>query len=256
MTYRIDNCSAFDLLPSLKNKVDLIVTSPPYNIGSKAPRNDGYRAKGKYDPKSYGGITGYADMFDEGQYQAEQVRVLNMMAKSLKDDGILVYNHKPRRKNSEMIHPITWLSRVNGLVLMEEIIWDRGSTHNHSDRMMWPHTERLYVFRKSGGTYRLRNTDNLPFRSDIWRVPLTSRPADGHAAPFPLPLAESVVRTFSKPGDLVCDPYSGSGTSCVAAVTQGRSFIGCEIDSDYHSRSINRVEKAISHKVVQLKKVL
>ena len=40
MSYRIDNCSAFDLIPSLKKQVDLIVTSPPYNIGSKAPRND------------------------------------------------------------------------------------------------------------------------------------------------------------------------------------------------------------------------
>ncbi len=165
MTYQIHNCSAFDLLPSLKNSVDLIVTSPPYNIGSKAPRNDGMRKEGKYDPKSYGGITGYADSFDEGRYQVDQIRVLNLMAKALKEDGVLVYNHKPRRKNGEMIHPMTWLSRVKGLVLMEEIIWDRGSTHNHSDRMMWPHTERLYVFRKLGGTYRLRNTDNLLFRS-------------------------------------------------------------------------------------------
>jgi DNA modification methylase len=211
------------------------------------------RKEGKYDPKSYGGITGYADSFDEGRYQVDQIRVLNLMAKALKEDGVLVYNHKPRRKNGEMIHPMTWLSRVKGLVLMEEIIWDRGSTHNHSDRMMWPHTERLYVFRKLGGTYRLRNTDNLLFRSDIWKVPLTSRPADGHAAPFPLVLAENIVRTFSKVGDLVCDPYSGSGTSCVAAVTQGRSFVGSELDAQYHSRSIVRVENALSNKVTQLR---
>ena len=253
MIWNIENCRGEELLKGLRN-VDLILTSPPYNIGSKSPRKDGMRASGKYDPKSYGGITGYADSFDEAKYQNEQVRMLNLMAKSLKDDGILVYNHKPRRKNSQMIHPMMWLSRASGLILMEEIIWDRGSTHNHSDRMMWPHTERLYVFRKSGGTYRLRNTDNLSFRSDIWKVPLTSRPADGHAAPFPLMLAENVIKTFSKQGDLVCDPYSGSGTTCVAAVTQGRNFIGSECDVEYHTRSIQRVEKALSFKVVQLKR--
>lgn len=253
MTWKIENCLAADLLKN-SDEIDLILTSPPYNIGSKSPRKDGMRAEGKFDPKSYGGITGYADSFDEGQYQNEQVRMLNLMVKTLKDDGILVYNHKPRRKDNQMIHPITWLSRVTGLVLMEEIIWDRGSTHNHSDRMMWPHTERLYVFRKAGGTYRLRNTDALSFRSDIWKVPLTSRPADGHAAPFPLTLAENVVKTFSKVGDLVCDPYSGSGTTCVAAVTQGRNFIGSESDPDYHSRSVERVQKALSTKVVQLKR--
>lgn len=253
MNWTIENTDASSLL-SVTRDVDLILTSPPYNIGSKSPRKDGLRSEGKYDPKSYGGITGYADSFDEGQYQGEQVRLLNKMVKSLKDDGVLVYNHKPRRKDGQMIHPITWLSRVSGLVLMEEIIWDRGSTHNHSDRMMWPHTERLYVFRKAGGTYRLRNTDALSFRSDIWKVPLTSRPADGHAAPFPLVLAENVIKTFSKVGDLVCDPYSGSGTTCVAAVTQGRNFIGSELDVGYHARSLSRIEKALSQKVVQLKR--
>jgi len=222
--------------------VDLIFTSPPYNIGSKAARQDGRRKNGEYDPKSYGGITGYADNIPEEVYQKQQIDILSACEKILKRDGVLVYNHKPRRKNGEMIHPMNWLSKVDGLVLMEEIIWDRGSTHNHSNKLFWPHTERLYVFRKSSGDYRLLNTDALKFRSDIWRVPLTSRPVDGHAAPFPLPLANAVIKAFTSINDVVVDPYSGSGTTAVASLINRVNFIGSEIDADYHAKSLKRIE--------------
>ena len=55
--------------------LDLIFTSPPYNIGSKSPRIDGQRKKGKYDPKSYGSITGYADNLPEDRVPAPTDRV-------------------------------------------------------------------------------------------------------------------------------------------------------------------------------------
>ena len=108
--------------------LDLIFTSPPYNIGSKSPRIDGQRRKGKYDPKSYGSITGYADNLPEDEYQRQQVEFLHWAARALKDDGTLVYNHKPRRKNGVMIHPMQWLLQCPDLTLMEEIVWDRRST--------------------------------------------------------------------------------------------------------------------------------
>jgi len=215
--------------------VDLIFTSPPYNIGSRSARKDGNRSKGLYDAKSYGGITGYEDSLPESVYQAQQVEMLTWAASALKRDGVLVYNHKPRRKNMAMIHPMTWIGRVPQLTLMEEVIWDRGSTHNHSDRLFWPTTERLYVLRRTEGSYRFANKDSLRFRSDVWKIPLASRVATdkGHACPFALSLAEAVVDSFTSPGDLVCDPYSGSGTTGVAAKVLGRRFIGAERDKKY-----------------------
>ena len=83
----------------------------------------------------------------------------------------LVYNHKPRRKNGVMIHPMQWLLQCPDLTLMEEIVWDRRSTHNHANRLFWGTTERLYVFRKSEGSYRFINTDRLEFRDDHWDIP-------------------------------------------------------------------------------------
>jgi DNA modification methylase len=238
-------CGSYTCTPAhYRRTVDLIFTSPPYNIGSKSPRIDGKRKNGQYDPKSYGGITGYADSLPEDQYQDEQVAFLQWCLLMLKDDGVLVYNHKPRRQNMGMIHPMQWLLRVPQFQLMEEIIWDRGSTHNHANRLFWPQTERLYVFRKADGAYRFQNTADMEFRSDVWRIPLCSRQATdaGHACPFDGTLASSVINAFTAPGDLVCDPYSGSGTTMCAAQAMGRSFVGTEISKVYHRQSIERLQ--------------
>ena len=229
--------------------LDLIFTSPPYNIGSKSPRIDGRRKSGGYDPKSYGAITGYADNLPEGDYQDQQVDFLNWAAKALKPDGTLVYNHKPRRKNAVMVHPLQWILRCTELTLMEEIIWDRGSTHNHANRLFWPTTERLYVLRRSEGSYRFLNTDRLEFRDDHWEIPLCSRKATekAHACPFSERLTVNVIEAFTKPGDTVCDPYSGSGTTAAVAAAMGRNFIGSELDRDYYQASIKRLNGATAN---------
>jgi len=224
--------------------LDLIFTSPPYNIGSKSPRIDGQRKKGKYDPKSYGSITGYADNLPEDEYQRQQVQFLRWAARALKDDGTLAYNHKPRRKNGVLIHPIQWLLQCPDLTLMEEIVWDRGSTHNHSNRLFWGTTERIYVFRKSEGSYRFHNTDRLEFRDDHWEIPLNSRKATekSHACPFSEKLTVNVIKAFTEPGDLVCDPYSGSGTTAAVAQALDRNFVGSELNPKYHAASVARIQ--------------
>ena len=235
-------CGTWERKLSDVSDVDLIFTSPPYNIGSRCPRKDGRRKHGEYDPKSYGGITGYADSLPENEYQDKQIEFLTWCASVMADDGILVYNHKPRRAKGMMIHPMAWIARCPELLLMEEVIWDRGSTHNHCNRLLWPTTERLYVLRKESGKYRFFNRKGLRFRSDVWRIPLSNRPADGHAAPFQVELAEAVVDSFSRKGDLVCDPYSGSGTTALACKNLGRRFVGTEQDRTYHKNSVKRLK--------------
>jgi site-specific DNA-methyltransferase (adenine-specific) len=224
-------------------EADLIFTSPPYNIGSRYPRTDGQRKHGNYDPKSYGAITDYPDSLPESEYQDQQRDFFLWAADHLKRSGTLVYNHKPRRRNGAMIHPAEWFLRPEvseRLVLMEEIIWDRGSTHNHGRQLMWPHTERLYVFRRAEDRYALDNTGRLDFRSDLWRIPLSSR-TNGHNAPFALALAEAVISAWSQPGDLVCDPYAGSGTTAVAARRLGRAFEGAERLAKYHALAMEQL---------------
>lgn len=223
-------------------RADLILTSPPYNIGSRHPKEDGNRRFGLYDRKSYGAIRDYPDELSESVYQRQQVAFLRWCAAHLTPDGILVYNHKPRRKEGAMRHPAEWFlhAKVRScLQLMEELVWDRGSTHNHSPHLMWPQTERLYVFRHVQGRYRLRNTASLPYRSDVWRLGRSR--LKGHNAPFPVQLAEAAICAWSVPGALVCDPYAGSGTTGEAALRTGRAFVGAEILEKYYHLACARV---------------
>jgi DNA modification methylase len=220
-------------------QADLILTSPPYNIGSKSPAKTGKRnAKaGTYDPKSYRGIREYADNLPEAVYQQQQIEFLDWCAEHLNPGGVVVYNHKLRRKNRRMVHPMEWIFR-SSLDLMDQVVWDRGSTHNHCPQMMWQHTEYLFVLHRPGDHYPLKNTAALKFRNDVWRIPRA--PVNGHNAPFPEMLAEAVINAWSRFGGVVMDPYSGSGTTAVVAKRLGRHFVGSEIKPEYYEQAIRR----------------
>lgn len=236
-------------------RADLIVTSPPYNIGSKAPAKRGPRRidprTGKrrvlkpgehYAQKDFAAITDYEDTLPEHVYQDQQAEFLIWCADHLNERGILVYNHKPRRRRIG-IHPCEWLMRPevrSRLQYQEEVIWDRGSTHNHCSSIMWQQTERLYIFTRRGDRYSVANPS-----ADIWRIaPSRNKDRDqGHNAPFPLALIERAVATWARPGALVCDPYAGSGTTAVAALRAGLCFEGAEILEKYHRLAVGHVER-------------
>jgi site-specific DNA-methyltransferase (adenine-specific) len=211
-------------------KADLILSSPPYNIGSKSERGKN---------RLFAGIRGYPDDVPEDKYQDSQIVFLRWCASHLKPNGTVVYNHKLRRRNKRSIDPMTWILQVPELVKVEEIVWDRGSTHNHDSTMMWNQTERLYVLCSPSARYCLRNTIDLPQRSDIW--PIKRAKNIGHPAPFPLDLAEAAILAWSKPGQLVCDPYLGSGTTAVAARKLDRRFEGAEIQRNYYEMTMDRL---------------
>lgn len=59
----------------------------------------------------------------------------------------------------------------------------------------------------------------------------------------PLALMRSVVRDYSRPGDLVCDPCAGGGTTLLAALTEGRRAIGSEMDPITHAAAIQRLDR-------------
>ena len=113
--------------------------------------------------------------------------------------------------------------------------------------------EYILLQRKPGG-YRkpelatrllsiLPATDHASWFQQIWRI--TGASTRDHPAPFPLSLAERLVRMFSFVGDTVYDPFLGTGTTAVAAAAWGRNSVGCEIDPIYFDCSVKRVRDAI-----------
>jgi DNA modification methylase len=234
---------------------DLIFTSPPYNIGGPQPRRDGQRRRGLFDARSFGGITGYADDMPEADYQESQAAFLIWAADHLNPGGTLVYNHKPRQRNRTLIDPHQWLLRADVRARLHEatypVIWNRRGTHNHGRGQIWQQTERLYVLRRAEDldwrmdNYRRRGLD-VRYQSDLWSIPVTTHSGNAHCAPFPEELAEAVISMWSHPGDLVCDPYAGSGTTAAAALSLGRRFAGAEIVGAYHELATGRLMAAES----------
>jgi len=242
----------FKTLSQVKN-VRLILTSPPYNIGSAGKRQDGLRRLGKFDQKSFSGINSYEDNLPEVDYQLQQQRFLLWALDGLKPDGVIAYVHKNRHKNRKLITPYAWILPLvdqGHLKIYEEIVWDRGSTHNHDKGYLYPETERIYILCKPDAKPFFQNYDPEGVHkgmSDVWRIGRAKN--SSHDAAFPLSLAERIVKCYSKPRELVMDPHCGSGTSFIAAHANQRRFVGSELSPIHFKNSRTRILEALSRSV-------
>ena len=79
----------------------------------------------------------------------------------------------------------------------------------------------------------------------VWTIPPVSAKKIGHPAPFPVELAKRVIKLYSYVGDVVLDPFAGSGTTCVAAKALSRHYVGIERVEEYCRLAEDRI-KAIS----------
>jgi site-specific DNA-methyltransferase (adenine-specific) len=78
--------------------------------------------------------------------------------------------------------------------------------------------------------------------TDLWEIPAENATRVGHPAPFPVELPERLIELYTYRGDLVLDPFVGSGTTAVAALHTERSFAGYDTDDEYVILSQRRVE--------------
>ena len=206
------------------NSVDLIITSPPYNIGKM---HSNHLQFGTYQGN---------DM-QESDYQTWQIRVLNECFRVLKEDGSMFYNHKVRIKKGLAIHPIEWIFKSE-FILKQEITWDMGKSANCDKIRFFPFSERIYWLVKNKKT-KLNNTNNL---SDVWRcVPTHKRKETGHIAVMPIEIVNNILKSFENKTK-VLDCFMGSGTTGVACKNLNRNFIGIEIDETYFNIAKERIE--------------
>ena len=235
-------------LSTLNHAVDvrLILTSPPYNIGSAGERVDGLRKLGKYDLKSFSGINSYSDNLPEDIYQNQQAEFLMWALTRVKPDGVIAYVHKNRHKKKKLISPYEWilpLVTANKIKIYEEIVWDRGSTHNHDKNYLYPESERIYILCNPKAKPFFKNFDpegKHKGMSDVWQI--SRARSSNHDAAFPVSLAERLILCYSKPGEVVMDPYSGSGTCFLAAIKHKRKFIGSELSILHFENTRKRIQ--------------
>ena len=122
----------------------------------------------------------------------------------------------------------TWLKRGGHV----RPVW--GGLHHLS--------EPVYLFAKERGHY-LTEDQALLQGGDVWDIP-SDKSQSGHDAPFPPALAERCIRLGCPEGGVVLDTFSGSGSTGVAAVRSGRSYIGIDLDGGWEDRARKRILKA------------
>lgn len=207
----------------------LVVTSPPYN-----QKLDGFKPSGmqKENPAWVERMaSAYEDSLDEPEYQDQQVELLNNLMHVTTDDASVLYNHKNRYREREVLSPLRWLWRDDQpWKLRQEIIWDRQGSITLNAKMFMPCDERIYWL-TCGDTFVFNDTADIKAYSTVWDI--APRAEAGVSAPFPLELPQRCVQACSVRGDIVLDPYMGSGTTILACEALGRRGYGVEINPEY-----------------------
>ncbi len=217
---RIYQGDAFDLLTQIDGgSIDLVVTDPPYNI-----------RKAKWDD-----IPHYVEWC--GRWLAECERVL-------KPTGVMYFFHS---ELSEIAKLMEWIRLNTRFTYRSFLIWQKPNYMNYiyADRSAdRPGVPRRFVnvceyvlhyTLGSNAAGRSRYTHNIDRdHCNVVRMPAPSgRKLRVHPTQKPEGLIRRLIRVSSAPGDIVLDPFAGSGTTCAAAETEGRRWIGIERDAAF-----------------------
>lgn len=228
------NASLFD-----EGLFNLIVTSPPYNVGLEYSSNN--------------------DELDYPAYLEFTRRWLAACHKWTKPHGRLCAN-VPLDKNAggkqAVTSDFTRIAKDLGWQYHATIIWNEGNISRRTAWGSWlsasaPHViapvESIIVFSKGGwkrpdrGETTINKVEFQEWTCGVWTFNGESAKRIGHPAPFPRELPRRCIRLFSYRGDRVFDPFAGSGTTLVEAVSQGRSAWGVELDPDYRKLALRRI---------------
>ncbi len=234
--------------------VALVVTSPPYFAGKKYEEELGREGV----PSSY---LEYLDLLRQ---------VFAECKRKLEPGGRIAVNvanlgRKPYRSLSADVIKI--LQDDLHLLLRGEVIWQKGegasgscawgSFRSAANPVLRDLTERVVIASKGRFDRALspkeREARGLPFENtlssdefmaatlDLWQIPPESAKRVGHPAPFPAELPGRLIRLYTYAGDLVVDPFMGSGSTLVAAAKLARRYVGYDLDPEYVEIARRRV---------------
>jgi site-specific DNA-methyltransferase (adenine-specific) len=237
MTYQIHNQDCLEWMRTQpSDSIDTIIFSPPYN---KKGFRGGVRTSTALWNKANIDYSVYDDNMPDQEYQQWQIQIVNECHRLIKHTGSIFYQHKIRNWARKGSHPMEWLSETKAQ-FYQEIVWHRKSTTAIDENYLFSTTEKIYWFCK--GKPRVYKSQMAEmYRTDVWVIPPGRQ--QGHPAPFPEQLVENCLLLTTEKGDLVYDPFTGSGTSLLVAERLGRDSIGTEIDPAYVKLSQDRLSQ-------------
>ena len=221
------------------NSVNCIVTSPPYNKkGLLGKTKLGNQIWGKFniDYNTYG------DDMPEEEYQSWMVALLNECHRVIIPDGSIFFNHKPRRYKNRSYLPTDFIQHSNA-ELYQLIIWDRRNSPNIRNDVLVPCTEHIYWLCKDKPKV-FRDSIQPEYKTEVWNI--TPERQKKHPAPFPEQLVRNCIQLTTEEGDLVLDPFMGSGTTALVSQNLNRKWMGFEIDEKYATITNERIKEGLT----------
>ena len=223
-----------DVLKKLPDKsIDLVVTSPPYNLKNSTGNGMKDGRGGKWaNAALIDGYDTYDDCMPTEEYAKWQHKVLLELVRVIKDDGAIFYNHK-WRVQAGLIQDRRDI--VYDVPLRQIIIWKRKGGINFNSGYFLPTYEVIYLIAKKD--FKLAKGANR--FGDVWEIMQEQR--NDHPAPFPVELIDRIISSTN--ANLILDPFMGSGTTAVVAAGLGRNFIGIEKSPKYCASALERLER-------------
>ena len=229
---------AMDEIPD--NSIHLMITSPPYNVGKE-----------------------YDNDLTLEEYSTLLTNVLSQTYDKLVTGGRACINiANIGRKPYIPLHAMIIEIMIDlGYLMRGEIIWDKsasaggscawGSWMSASNPVLRDFHEYILVFSKESYSKNkkqekrdtIERDEFIQWTKSIWTFPAVNAKKIGHPAPFPVELPHRLIKLYSYEGDVVLDPFCGSGTTCIAAIQNNRKYIGYDIKEEY----IGLAEKRISN---------
>ena len=225
--------------------IDLIVTSPPYNVGIEYSSND--------DDLTYSNYLNFSKAWMENCF-----RWSNKQARFILNIPLDKNKGGQRSVGSDL----TTIAQKVGWKYHSTIIWNEGNISRRTAWGSWMRASAPYViapvelivvlykdeWKKTLGTKisDMTKDEFMDWTNGLWTFPGESKKRIGHPAPFPRELPYRAIKLFSYQKDVVFDPFLGSGTTLIEAVNNDRFGVGIDIDAEYCSLAKNRVIKETS----------
>jgi site-specific DNA-methyltransferase (adenine-specific) len=225
-----------ETLPQLE-PVNCTVTSPPYNQRLETFKASGFKKEGTAQWAERISSS-YFDSMDEDDYLRWQSEIIEILYAVTQSDGSLFYNHKCRWRDCILLHPLD-IVRGTSWNIRQEIIWARDGSLTQNARMFPPSEERVIWCYKDKWKW---NEDSNRYMS-VWRI--DSEALTPHPVAYPLQIPKRAIAATTELGDLVLDPFAGSGTTLVAAKQLGRKCIGIEIEEKYCEIAAQRLRQSV-----------
>ncbi|MFN8420455.1 MAG: site-specific DNA-methyltransferase [Anaerolineae bacterium] len=218
--------------------VDLVVTSPPYNLKNSTGNGMKNGRGGKWaNAALQKGYSNHHDDMPHDEYVKWQRQCLGQMLRTIKDTGAIFYNHKWRVQDGLLQDR---QDIVSGFPVRQIIIWRRKGGINFNKGYFLPTYEVIYLIAKKKFTL----IPKANAMGDVWDIGQELN--NPHPAPFPVKLVERIIG--STDARIILDPFMGSGTTAIAAKNLERNYIGIEISPEYCKLAEDRIKASYSTK--------